>query len=221
MPPVAADPPMNPQPRIMLVMCVIFGIVTPTLADPPKPPAPADENVDALLRSAKPATPAKSEPLPKGGGDASPLKPKSDNPQGWRAGVITLSDGEKVKGRLATTLDQPIRVYDPERKEYRDVPWPTIKSIEAKVLWERDEREWAFRESGSDIKVYSGKTYPARETAYTVTLADGKTVTGSIAAPIYLETAKDPKTFILHKRAKGDVGQTLKQLVYVARVELE
>ncbi|MEZ0263940.1 MAG: hypothetical protein ACAI43_04370 [Phycisphaerae bacterium] len=207
--------------RYPVITILACALSTSALADPPKPAPPKDEDVDALLQSAKPAAPGKSEPLPNGGGDASPLKPKSDNPQGWRPGVITLSDGEKVKGRLATTLDQPIRVYDPERKEYRDVPWPLIKSIEAKVLWERDEREWAFRQSGSDIKVYSGKTYPARETAYTVTLADGKTVTGSIAAPIYLETAKDPKTFILHKRAKGDVGQTLKQLAYVARVELE
>jgi hypothetical protein len=71
------------------------------------------------------------------------------------------------------------------------------------------------------VKVYSGRTYPARETAYTFTLTDGTVITGGSVAPLYVTTDDGKtRTLVLHKRDKGDVGQTLKQLVYVARVEL-
>lgn len=113
-----------------------------------------------------------------------------------------------------------MRIWDDEKKEYRDVPFKLIRSMEAKVLWERDEREWKFKASGSDIKEYSGKTYPARETQYIVTLVNGQTITGGIAAPIYLDTPNGQKVFVLHKRDKGEVGQALKDLVYVQKIEL-
>lgn len=173
----------------------------------------ADDDVDFLLKHATTAPASRPATKPA----ASPFKPREDD--GRRAATLILSDGEKIKGRFSTTLDQPFRVFVAEKKEYHDVPFNLIKTIQAKVIWERDEKEWHFRESGSDIKEYSGKTYPARETEYTFTLANGEIVTGAVAGPLYLQTDGDDKTFILHKRDKGEVGQALKKLVYVARVE--
>lgn len=174
---------------------------------------PVDDDVEFLLKHATtaPATRPANKPT------TSPFKAAEDD--GRRHATMMLSDGEKIKGRFSTTLDRPLRVFDTEAKEYRDVPFKLIKSIEAKVIWERDEKEWHFRESGSDIKEYSGKTYPARETEYTFTLTSGQTLSGAVAGPLYLQTDGDDKTFILHKRDKGEVGQTLKQLVYIVRVE--
>jgi hypothetical protein len=136
-----------------------------------------------------------------------------------RAGSLKLSNGQSVSGQLSTTLDQPIRVWVESEKQYHDIPFSLIKSMDAQVVWERDEQDWKFKESGSDIKEYSGKTYPARETSYTVTLNDGQTVTGSVSAPIYLRTPDGKKVYVLHQRDKGEAGQTLKDLVYVQRVE--
>jgi len=135
-----------------------------------------------------------------------------------RTATITLSDGTKLCGPLSTTPAKPLRVYIEETKEYVDVPIEEVASMKAEVVWERDEREWQFKLSGSDEKVYSGKTYPARETRYTIKMLDGKAVAGSIAAPIYLKQGDESKTLVLHKRDKGEVGQTLKQLIYVKEV---
>ena len=104
-------------------------------------------------------------------------------------------------------------------KEYQDVPFEMIRTIEARVLWQSDEREWHFAASGSDVKEYSGKTYPARETSYAITLDDGTKVEGGVVAPLYVTTADGKsKTYVLHKRDKGDVGQKVEQLVYVKTV---
>jgi len=138
-----------------------------------------------------------------------------------RQGVIALSDGRKLAGRISTTLRQPLRVWDAEDKQYQDIPFSLIKSITAKVVWERDEPEWKFKESGSDVKEYSGKTYPARLTDYVVAEDDGTIVTGGVAAPLYLDADGERKIFILHKRDKGEVGQRLGELVYVRQVNFE
>lgn len=180
--------------------------------------APADATLDWLLQQ---STTAPSLPA----GDtsatqpASPLASKTKG-DGYREGTIMLNGGnEKIRGRIGTTRGKPVRVWNDEDKEYRDIPFALVRSLEAKILWERDEKEWHFKESGSDIKEYTGKTYPAREMQYTVTLLNGQTVTGGIVLPLYFETPEGDKTFVLHKRDKGEVGQTLKQLIYVRRVD--
>lgn len=181
-----------------------------------KPPAPAvDDDVDFLLKkSTAPAT-SKASTKPA----VSPFKPAEDD--GRRAATLTTSDGEKYKGRWSTTLERPLRVWDESKKEYHDVPFNLIKSIQSKIVWERDEPEWHFKESGSDIKEYTGKSYPAREMEYTLTLSNGQTVTGSVAAPLFLQQSNGDRTFILHKRDKGEVGQKLPMPVYVKRMEFE
>ena len=149
----------------------------------------------------------------------SPVSPLVDRQQATaRTGTITLSDGSKLVGEIATTADRPLRVYDDQAKQYVDVPIEDVVSIKAAVVWERDEQEYQFKTSGSDEKVYSGKTYPARELQYAITSKDGTKATGGIAAPIYFKQGDERKTFILHKRDKGEVGQTLKQLVYVSEI---
>lgn len=141
---------------------------------------------------------------------------------GERSGQMTLSDGTSLTGLLSTTPNKPLRVWSDKEKRYIDLPWDAIASIEAQILWQRDEPEWRFKESGFDEKVFTGKTYPARETEYVITLTSGDTVTGGVVAPIYLrpDTGK-AQQFVLHKRAKGDVGKTLAELVYIKRIELK
>ncbi len=209
----------------LLVLALVSCIPAGAFAAPPTPPAtqpataPADPTLDWLLNQ---ATTAPSAPAPATVPSTQEETPFGENKNpDIRRGAITLSDGEKIPGKLATTAEQPIRLWDEQKKEYRDIPWKVIKSMQAKVLWEREEPEWHFKESGSDIKEFSGKTYPNREMQYTIELRNGQSVTGGVAAPIYLQTPKGNKLFILHKRDKGEVGQTLKDLVYVKRVDLE
>ena len=135
-----------------------------------------------------------------------------------RSGILALSDGHIVRGSLSTTPYQPLRVWIEEKQEYDDIDFSEIRSIQSNVVWERDEPEWKFAASGSDVKEYSGRTYPARQTDYTFTLKDGSTVSGAVSAPIYIETGGTQTGYILHKRDKGDPGQTLNSLVYIKNV---
>ncbi len=201
---------------IALMAAAVFA--SQTVADPPAT-QPADPAMDFFLNNAKPATqPTAEVPATQPGGDA---LVNQNAPIDARPATIMLSDGKTLKGNAATTTDKPIRVWDETIKDYRDIPFGLIASAKANVLWERDEKEWQFKESGSDVKVYSGKTYPARETQYTFTLANGDKITGDVAAPIYMDTGKATRTFVLHKRDKGEPGQTLKDLLYVKQIEFD
>jgi hypothetical protein len=193
-----------------ITLCIHFIVAAAAIEPATKPSDPA---ADWMLAQAttKPATTrattAPSLPL---------IERDSKSP---RVATITFSDGAKLTGPLGTTPGKPLRVYVDETKEYIDVPIDEVASLKAEVVWERDEKEWQFKLSGSDEKVYSGKTYPARETKYTIKSVDGKEVSGSIAAPLYLKQGEESKTLVLHKRDKGEVGQILKQLIYVKEVQ--
>ena len=180
---------------------------------------PADPTMDFFLNTAKPATQSAAEvPTTQPASDALVNRNKANDA---RVATLTLSNGQTVKGNAATTTDRPIRVWDATIKDYRDIPFSLIASAKAIVNWERDEPEWQFKESGSDVKVFTGKTYPARETQYVFVLLNGDKITGDVAAPIYVETDKATKTFVLHKRDKGELGQKLTDLVYVKKIDFE
>jgi len=138
-----------------------------------------------------------------------------------RPGQILLSSGQKVRGKFATTPKTPLRVWVEKDRAYREIAFGEIRSAVAHVEWERNEREWQFVESGSDIKRYSGKTYPIRELQYVLTLKDGTAVRGSVVAPIHLKAPAGHVTFVLHKRQKGEVGQSIRDLAYVQRLDLD
>ena len=204
--------------RYLSVLVLLFS--AQLLGEPPaSKPTAKDPTLDWLLNQSSP-----SVALPTTHPATQPATPFADTKAdlGYRKGFLVTSDGEKLHTRLGTTLDKPVRLWVEEKKEYRDIPYSLIQSIDVKIIWEREEREWHFKESGSDIKEFSGKTYPAREMAYTITLANGQTITGSTATPIYVEMAHgNDKVFILHKRDKGEIGQTLKDLIYVKHIELD
>jgi hypothetical protein len=183
----------------------------------PSSPAtkPTDSAMDSILGlSNKNAARPEAATLPA----AAPTL-KSDTGDQSRDGTITLSDGMKINGRIATTLDKPVRIWVEKEKDYQDVPFDQIVSAEADVLWEREEKEWNFKETGSDLKVYSGRTYPARQTQYTFTLTDGTVIKGDVVAPLYVTTEDGKtKTYVLYKRDKGEIGQTLKDRPYVKKM---
>lgn len=197
--------------RRWLILTLLMGL--PVLAQQQQPMT-TDSALDWLMDMSVPATQPATQP-------ASPVSPFVQPKR--QLGIparLTLSDGTVLSGRVSTTPGKPIRVWDPQEKEYRDIPLHLIRSLTARVLWERQEDEWQFRESGSDIKVFTGQSYPARETEYAVELVNGQEVIGGIVAPLYLDCGKERRTVVLHKRAKGEIGQLLKDLVYVRRVEL-
>ncbi len=202
--------------RHALGLLLIIGLSGFVIADPPTT-QPADPTMDFLINSAaKPATQPVAAPATQAAPSTLVNHGQADD---GRAAVITLNDGKTVTGQASTTADKPVRIWDATIKDYRDIPFALIKSATAIVNWERDEPEWQFKESGSDVKVFTGRTYPARETQYEFILINGDKITGDVAAPIYLETGDKTKTYVLHKRDKGELGQKLTDLVYVKKIE--
>jgi hypothetical protein len=180
---------------------------------------PTDPTLDWLLSHATTAPAPSDDALP----TTAPavLKSADSLDDESRNGSLLLSDGRTLKGKLSTTLGQPIRLWDADKQQYQDLPFSLIKSIEVRVISEQQSPEWKFKESGSDIKEFSGRTYPTRQTDYTITLTDDTTFTGAVAAPIYLDTPDGQKIFILHKTDRGNAGQSLGDLVYVKSVRFE
>jgi hypothetical protein len=200
--------------RTILIIMVVL-LVRSSGATEPAPAPPADETIDWLLEQSQPIMPEQPTELPAADSpfDRKPLEEAQE-------GIIRLSSGERFRGSISTTAEKPLRVWDEGDKEYRDIPFALVRRIEAEVVWERDEPDWRFIESGSDLKEFTGRTYPAREYRHTLTLLNGQTVIGGVAAPLFLRTPDGRRTFILHKRHKGELDQPLEQLHYVSRVIL-
>jgi len=148
-------------------------------------------------------------------------------------GEVETSDGTITRGLVHLTRDARLKIYDAAAKRQREIPLRAVRQIECTVKREWMERQWRFKGLAGDEKFYTGRTYPAREYLHAITLTDGRTIKGPLAAIVYVEpddTAaatsgadgpeRQTKRFYLHKRDKGEVGTDLKSLVYVKRIRL-
>ena len=148
-------------------------------------------------------------------------------------GYLELSDGKIIPGMIYLTRDHRLQILDSQLGRQRLVPLRVVKQIECHVKKEWMEREWRFRELASDEKYYTGRTYPAREYEHTITLQDDRTISGPLAAVLYVQplgyqaerpgayrTHVKAEKFLLHKRDKGEIDQKLEDVVYVKRVVL-
>ncbi len=148
-------------------------------------------------------------------------------------GYVELSDGSIHPGLIYLTRDKRLQVYDQQLQRQREVPLQMVKQIECTIKREWLEKEWKFKETTSDEKMYTGCSYPAREYLHTITLSDGRTIAGPLSTIVYVQPQqyspvrpeehrpqRKAKQFLLNKRNKGELGQDLKSLVYVKRIKL-
>jgi hypothetical protein len=158
-----------------------------------------------------------------------PFAPRPTVREDAMPGYVELSDGTILVGQIYMTRDKRLKVYDENVQRQREIPLSVVAQIDCKILKEWMEKEWRFQETTRDEKYYTGRQYPAREYEHTITLKDGRQITGGLAEILYVETEQDrnasgsrsePIRLILHKRQKGEIGQTLKDLVYVKTVKL-
>jgi hypothetical protein len=135
-------------------------------------------------------------------------------------GYLELSTGLKVPGLIYTTRAKRLKIYNIDRERYEYVPVAAIARIEGTVEWERMDKEWRFKEAGNPEKVYSGREYPVRKTAWTLTLRNDHKIRGHVLGqPLYVEHNGKAERFLLHDRDKGPMGSTLAALLYIKRVE--
>ncbi len=177
--------------------------------------------IELLGQDAKPAptTAPSTQPTTAGGaGQASPFGKRRSRPEYALPGVVIYSNGRKVPGYIWTPSGKEWRVYERASKQFRDIPFDVVKSIDGIVEWERMEDDWRWKEGGMDVKVYTGKQYPNRMTYFSFTLLDDRKIVGNIAQMFYVALAGRVRTVALHKRQQGKLGQTLESMPYVERV---
>ena len=146
-------------------------------------------------------------------------------------GYVEMSDGKVYPGAIYMTRDKRLKMYDETLKRQREVPLRVVKQIECEVLKEWMEKEWRFKGTTTAEKYYTGRQYPSREYAHTITLQDDRTISGPLAEIVFVKPYADPtatghrpqeetKRLFLQKRNKGDLGTDLKSLTYVRLIKL-
>jgi len=148
-----------------------------------------------------------------------PFGPRTFDRKDAIPGTIELSNGELAVGRIYTTRDKPLRLYETRLKRFLPIPLRSIKTITGHLEWAREEPQWRWQEMGSDDKVYSGLSYPVLKVYYTLTLLDGRQYIGHCQTqPLYVTRGKERARYILWQRHKGELGQILADLRYVKAV---
>jgi len=156
-----------------------------------------------------------------GAGGASPFGGTAEGVHRQDAvpGHLELSNDLKVPGFIYTTRAKRLKIYNVARQVYEYVPVAACERIEAVVEWERVDKQWRWKEAGSTERVYTGKAYPVRMLAWRLTLHGGHAIVGHILGqPLYVEHNGKRERFLLHKRGKGNLGESLDDVVYIRRV---
>jgi len=164
------------------------------------------------------------------------LNPFNKTPEvreGVVPGYVETSDGRMVTGVVYMTRGKLLKIEDREIKRQRLIPLSVVEQIRCDVKREWMEKEWRFKEKANDEKYFTGRSYPVRVYEHTVTLKDGRKITGALSGILYVKKESSnatesgtrnsdtmPERFLLHKRDKGKFGEDLKFLTYTKLVKL-
>ncbi|MGD0519163.1 MAG: hypothetical protein ABSA26_16630 [Thermoguttaceae bacterium] len=172
---------------------------------------------------------------------ASAQEPPPINPFGSKTtqredavpGYLELSDGSIRPGQIYLTRDKRLIIADEQLQRQREIPLSAVKQINCTIKKQWMEKEWKFKETTKDEKMYTGRSYPVREYEHTITLHDGRTVSGGLSAIVYVQPADNNpaksdasrsetkvEQYILNKRNKGEIGKDFQALVYVKSIKL-
>ncbi|MGD0382682.1 MAG: hypothetical protein ABSA77_04105 [Thermoguttaceae bacterium] len=148
-------------------------------------------------------------------------------------GYLELSDGSIHPGQIYLTRDKRLKIADEQLQQQREIPLSAVKQIDCTIKKQWLEKEWKFKELAKDEKMYTGRSYPVREYEHTITLHDGRKISGGLSAIVYVQPADNNpaksdasrsetkvEQYILNKRNKGEIGQDLQSLVYVKSIKL-
>ncbi len=148
-----------------------------------------------------------------------PFGPRNKAPAEAQPGYLKMSNGEVIPGKVFLTPGLRLKIFDAKTNRHRQVPLTVVKQIDCKIKKEWLEKEWRFKEAANNEKVYTGRAYPAREYEHIITLKDGRTIEGPVAALVYVQTDKKEK-YLLHKRHKGAINTKLNSLIFVQTIRL-
>lgn len=141
-----------------------------------------------------------------------------------RNATIALSTGETIVGKVWITRGRMLLLRLPKVASPKQFSLSQLARIDVTILKNRIEKEWRFKEEGSPIKVFTGRTRPRIDCGLKLTLTDGKVLEGTIVkgTPLHVETpdGKRRRQWLAYN-ISGELGQSLKDIVYVKSVVFE
>jgi hypothetical protein len=152
----------------------------------------------------------------------------SPNPFGTRdaersdavQGLLTRSNGDAFAGRLYLTRDKRLELYSDAARQWHRLRLRDLRSLEWNVEFEREEREWRWKHSGSDVKVYTGRKKLDRRYRTVATTLKGERIEGHIRGTvIYVQSSQIRRKFFLYWNHPSDFDQKPEGLLYVARID--
>ena len=163
-----------------------------------------------------------------------PFDDKPATPKGAVLGCIELSDGSIHPGWVYLTRDKRLQLVDDKTQQQHEAPLSAVKQIDCAVKKEWMEKEWRFKETTSNEKyVHRSRLSVARVHAHDHVperpQGRRRPVGRRLPSAAGIHPWRDanraragwrPERYILNKRAKGEMGEDLKSLVYVKRIKL-
>ncbi len=178
------------------------------------------QSLQSLLNHAQTTTAPASKFAPKP--NIHPFAINSAGAAAVRTGTVQMSTGKILRGRIWTTQQTPFRVWLKSLKQYRDVDIRLVKEIIGTIRYANQIRQYKFQQMGSDIKLYTGHTRPRIGYQFTFKLINGKSITGTVIAPIYIRTDDGKQYFyLLKKRIEGKLGQKASSIPYIKRIRFK
>ena len=137
-----------------------------------------------------------------------------------RDGRIEFSDGHLVEGKISLTPGGAFKMQSGSQIRVLDLD--RVREIRLAPEKEEMDRNWRFKEAGQTAKEFFGEPFPVRYLQTTVVLAGGESVTGHLYTTVlYVESGETTEKVLLPAKQRGDEGQSLKSLVYPARISFE
>lgn len=125
--------------------------------------------------------------------------------------------------RLVFRDGQTVPVLPAGQPQRLDIAPADIESLRITVTEEGEERQWRWKEGGSDEKVYTGKSYPWRKHGIALKLRDGTEITGHLSQALAVRIEASRVDLDAMARAARDKGAdeqapvTMKEKQAVAR----
>jgi len=136
-------------------------------------------------------------------------------------GTMVLSNGESYEGWIYLTRGRMLKFFDAKKKENVEYALGQVSELTVRVTQLREEKEWRFKESASDEKVFTGKSYFRKDFVVTVVLPSGRKQELEVARgqPVYC-LQKDGKVLkpLLQPFMQGPVGAAPEALVHIRRI---
>jgi len=137
----------------------------------------------------------------------------------WFSARVEFSDRTAEEGRVAIMGARPL-TFNPGGLNYqRKILLSDVQSIDQVVESQTMNRPWAYKENGKNDREYFDGQYPFINFMTVITLTSGEVLKGHIVSlPMRLETEKAKKKLFLPRQIKGEIGQTMEQMIYPTRI---